>query len=214
MADEAEDQGYEEFIVDEYLTEPVELVRATRVIEEPARPDMADIQLPPVGEGGSNVGVAEPTEVVLLRADNERLRARIHEIADEVQRRMAPYQSRCAQHDSIVSWAREHMGMADPKFWSHTSAAIRSLVVAIVEERDQALAELDAERAKTAGIHQGTHAYLSTSCLHGEHDYCSAADRPDGTAKTPATCKFCRAACLCPCHEPGTTTEATDADRT
>lgn len=45
------------------------------------------------------------------------------------------------------------------------------------------------------------HDYLSTACLHGEHDYCSTATtRPDGTAKVPAQCKFCKAPCRCPCH--------------
>lgn len=44
------------------------------------------------------------------------------------------------------------------------------------------------------------HVYLSTSCLHGEHVYCQAAAGQAGTAKKPAQCKFCAAACICECH--------------
>lgn len=47
------------------------------------------------------------------------------------------------------------------------------------------------------------HRYLSTSCLHGHHDYCQAATGSNGTTewdKTPASCKFCGSACTCPCH--------------
>lgn len=47
------------------------------------------------------------------------------------------------------------------------------------------------------------HVYLSTSCLHGEHGYCrSATGSNDSTqwAKTPASCKFCGAPCICECH--------------
>lgn len=45
-----------------------------------------------------------------------------------------------------------------------------------------------------------SHAYLSTACLHGEHAYCQGSLRMDGAAKRPACCKFCGAACVCPCH--------------
>lgn len=45
------------------------------------------------------------------------------------------------------------------------------------------------------------HVYLSTGCLHGEHNYCSGTDRADGHTKIPAQCKFCAAPCVCPCHK-------------
>jgi hypothetical protein len=45
----------------------------------------------------------------------------------------------------------------------------------------------------------GTHRYLSTSCLHGDHSYCQGKTGLSG-AKTPARCKFCHAPCICPCH--------------
>lgn len=47
----------------------------------------------------------------------------------------------------------------------------------------------------------GDHRYLSTGCLHGEHEYCQSNTGAAGT-KTPAQCKFCKAPCICPCHEP------------
>ena len=43
------------------------------------------------------------------------------------------------------------------------------------------------------------HRYLSTGCLHDQHDYCAAMTGQQG-AKRPATCKFCDAHCVCPCH--------------
>lgn len=45
----------------------------------------------------------------------------------------------------------------------------------------------------------GVHVYLSTSCLHAMHDYCKAKEGQAGP-KTPATCKFCAAPCVCQCH--------------
>jgi hypothetical protein len=45
------------------------------------------------------------------------------------------------------------------------------------------------------------HAYLSTACLHLQHDYCSAKQRPDGTTKIPSSCKFCGTPCICACHQ-------------
>lgn len=48
----------------------------------------------------------------------------------------------------------------------------------------------------------GVHAYISTACLHGDHDYCnSTVRRNDEQKKVPAQCKTCEASCLCPiCH--------------
>lgn len=43
------------------------------------------------------------------------------------------------------------------------------------------------------------HVYLSTSCLHGEHDYCKNIKSQAGP-KRPAECKFCSAKCVCKCH--------------
>lgn len=41
-----------------------------------------------------------------------------------------------------------------------------------------------------------THRYLSTACLHGEHDYCKAMVGQAGE-KRPGRCKFCNALCVC-----------------
>lgn len=46
------------------------------------------------------------------------------------------------------------------------------------------------------------HEYLSTACLHGQHDYCSARVTQAGGSKLPASCKFCHAKCICDCHKP------------
>jgi hypothetical protein len=48
----------------------------------------------------------------------------------------------------------------------------------------------------------GPHDYLSTACLHHEHDYCKNTAGQAGP-KQPAQCKFCSAACTCPCHQDG-----------
>ena len=44
------------------------------------------------------------------------------------------------------------------------------------------------------------HVYLSTSCMHGHHDYCKT-DVGIAGLKTPAKCKFCPAECVCACHQ-------------
>jgi hypothetical protein len=44
------------------------------------------------------------------------------------------------------------------------------------------------------------HVYLSTGCRHHEHGYCQSHTGLSG-AKTPASCKFCGAPCVCPCHK-------------
>lgn len=47
------------------------------------------------------------------------------------------------------------------------------------------------------------HIYLSTGCLHGDHDYCNGRTGAAGR-KTPARCKFCDAPCQCrTCHRGG-----------
>lgn len=44
-----------------------------------------------------------------------------------------------------------------------------------------------------------THYYLSTGCLHGEHEYCQSMVGTRGE-KRPGRCKFCDARCVCECH--------------
>jgi hypothetical protein len=43
------------------------------------------------------------------------------------------------------------------------------------------------------------HAYISTACQHGHHEYCESQVGSLG-AKVPKRCKFCPATCLCPAH--------------
>ncbi|MFD8254954.1 hypothetical protein [Streptomyces werraensis] len=53
----------------------------------------------------------------------------------------------------------------------------------------------------------GGHVYLSTGCRHGDHTYCQNHTGLSGQ-KTPATCKFCGAPCICGCHRPNATRPA------
>lgn len=48
------------------------------------------------------------------------------------------------------------------------------------------------------------HVYLSTSCFHGDHNYCKRETGLLGT-KIPGVCKFCEAPCICSCHSEGET---------
>lgn len=45
----------------------------------------------------------------------------------------------------------------------------------------------------------GRHVYLSTGCLHHDHDYCQNMTGMQGT-KRPGLCKHCDARCICRCH--------------
>lgn len=47
----------------------------------------------------------------------------------------------------------------------------------------------------------GSHRYLSTSCLHGGHDHCEGEMNQKGETKVPKTCKYCTSRCVCPCHK-------------
>lgn len=44
------------------------------------------------------------------------------------------------------------------------------------------------------------HVYLSTGCLHGDHDYCQSMTGLNGK-KRPGECKHCDAKCVCDCHQ-------------
>jgi hypothetical protein len=59
---------------------------------------------------------------------------------------------------------------------------------------------LDAPTSATSATEATHHQYLSTGCLHGEHDYCQS-NTGLGGAKTPAQCKFCASPCICGCHQ-------------
>jgi hypothetical protein len=51
----------------------------------------------------------------------------------------------------------------------------------------------------TSALEGHPHVYLSTGCLHGNHEYCKGLTGAVG-AKIPAQCKFCQAGCVCFCH--------------
>lgn len=66
---------------------------------------------------------------------------------------------------------------------------------------DGACGKIDPEAQSMLMVIAGReHRYLSTACLHGQHDHCLAMVGFAG-AKRPAQCKFCEARCVCPqCH--------------
>lgn len=62
--------------------------------------------------------------------------------------------------------------------------------------------ELDDElKAEVKRLHD--HVYLATACLHGLHSYCKSDFGVGGIPKTggPSQCKFCKAPCMCDCHD-------------
>ncbi|MFP8944740.1 hypothetical protein ACLIYM_25355 [Streptomyces fenghuangensis] len=76
------------------------------------------------------------------------------------------------------------------------------------EQAERRLAQLRARSDR--------HVYLSTGCLHGQHGYCQGKNGLAG-AKTPASCKFCAAPCVCDCHhgdETAAPVEGSDQRRT
>lgn len=81
-------------------------------------------------------------ELPALRAEIARLRQRVHEVADECQRRHAPYVSRCDRFDTWSAWARQRFEEQGSAYWSMTSAADRMVILSIIEERDAALARV------------------------------------------------------------------------
>lgn len=53
------------------------------------------------------------------------------------------------------------------------------------------------------------HEYLSTGCLHGQHEYCRNMVGYQGE-KRPGRCKFCEATCRCACHAEASRTGVAD----
>lgn len=72
-----------------------------------------------------------------LAADNERLRARVHEAVDECQRRHAKYVSRCAEFEHWSAWARQRFEDQGSRYWSLMSEADRLVIMTIIAERDR-----------------------------------------------------------------------------
>lgn len=67
----------------------------------------------------------------------------------------------------------------------------------------RAILEAGYRRAPAAEADASEHVYLSTACLHGQHEHCRSAVAADGGAKKPGTCKFCGAVCVCPVCDHG-----------
>lgn len=72
---------------------------------------------------------------------------------------------------------------------------VKRLRTELGETSDHELALAGAQRE------DGSHRYLSTSCLHGDHGHCGGALNHEGEAKVPTACKRCDSTCVCPCHK-------------
>lgn len=70
------------------------------------------------------------------------------------------------------------------------------------------VAESDPDSAPPVQASTAPHVYLSTACLHGRHEYCACDVRWLTGEKTPHTCKWCPAQCICPCHAEVVDTDA------
>lgn len=90
--------------------------------------------------------------------------------------------ARCWGTDTCDGWlSLDH----DTERWAETA-------------RDRHIAEDHTEPAPAA-TQAAEHVYLSTGCLHGDHDYCKSMTGLNG-AKRPGECKKCAAKCICGCH--------------
>ena len=76
-----------------------------------------------------------------LTAENERLRARTHEIAEQADQRYAPFVQRCADMDRRVEAAAARVESWSANNPQHWSAVDRDAILALIGERDVALAE-------------------------------------------------------------------------
>ncbi|AEM88794.1 hypothetical protein Strvi_0017 (plasmid) [Streptomyces violaceusniger Tu 4113] len=74
-----------------------------------------------------------------------------------------------------------------------------------LEEAQRATMALRLMGAALTALGAGSHVYLSTSCEHETHGYCSSRRGSNGETvwdKKPAECKFCDSPCVCWCHWP------------
>lgn len=101
--------------------------------------------------------------------------------------------ARLAELSAVQAWAEEpDLAAALGSFGDGYRQAQRDAQAALALDRLT-------PREGHEGAETGEHVYLSTGCLHGNHAYCQAKTGAVG-AKTPATCKFCAAPCVCACH--------------
>jgi hypothetical protein len=94
-----------------------------------------------------------------------------------------------AEYDSQYTIAPWHqLGRIDRETFMDQAAAVVQAVWPILHEAAQP-------------IHDGTHHYLSTGCLHELCEpECGAAQRARGDMSHPH-CKYCPAPCTCACHQ-------------
>lgn len=111
--------------------------------------------------------------------------AQIRTAVETASLHLRAYESRAADADRM---RRDWVQMRD-----HAEALAAAL--ATTEENIAQRVARDAE---------GKHIYLSTSCLHDDHEYCQRTTGHMGL-KEPTECKFCNRKCICTCHTEETT---------
>ncbi|MGW0837504.1 hypothetical protein [Streptomyces prunicolor] len=107
--------------------------------------------------------------------------------ADRLRRDWVAMRERVEAAETVIAQVREVQSFAE-KVIETSGPGPASAVQAVVDRLRTALGQPD-----------GEHTYLSTGCLHGDHDYCKSMTGLNG-AKRPASCKKCGAACICGCH--------------
>jgi hypothetical protein len=138
-----------------------------------------------------------------LPVDRAAIRAHMA-VADEEQRKLREELERARTVAAAGTAAADELfqgwqSLAEGYGW--TVSRVRGLLAGIRSGETIDPAELRAILGTPVGDDaiSGVHYYLSTGCLHGEHEYCQAKTGAAG-AKVPAVCKFCAAPCRCRCH--------------
>lgn len=129
---------------------------------------------------------AEEYEQQRQRAERAETELRRYTEADSADAAAGSYAHRAEQAEAAIARVRAYATHIERSGWTGPAIARRIR---------EALDELVPAAIEAAG-----HVYLSTGCFHGHHDYCQSHTGQSG-AKTPASCKFCSAPCVCPCHQ-------------
>jgi hypothetical protein len=102
-----------------------------------------------------------------IRETVERLRQRVHEVADEGNQRAAHLQSKCDRYDAIVERAREFTRQwradwtTDPPsqteygWWRYTSQATTEIVIGLMGLLEEAEEKLDVMRSNISALGGG-----------------------------------------------------------
>lgn len=140
--------------------------------------------------------VVEPVEAHIQVVRSDRGFARLPGIPGEYGGSVLVYESSAAMHPCIWLAATVPSNLNDPE--GPTVKAFIHLTVENATKLAEQIQHLVAHHYQAAFT--AKHMYLSTSCLHGKHEYCRSAVTETGAPKRAAECKFCDARCACACH--------------